>query len=244
MRALGEVTQAVNSTLDLETVLNAIVTKATQLAGTEAGAIYVYDEAPREYRLRATYGMSDELIAGIKDLHIDISNAVDEMTKCNPLQVADLRNEPRSPGNDLAMEAGYRARLLVPLVAPSGVIGALVVRRKEPGEFPKNTVDLMQTFGTQSVLAIQNALKNRQLEVASQHKSQFLANMSHELRTPLNAVLGYTELILDGILRRGIGESARHSPAYPEQWPPPAWPDQRCAGSLQNRSRTAHALAR
>jgi Osmosensitive K+ channel histidine kinase len=82
------------------------------------------------------------------------------------------------------MEAGYRARLLVPLVAPSGVIGALVVRRKEPGEFPKNTVDLMQTFGTQSVLAIQNALKNRQLEVASQHKSQFLANMSHELRTP------------------------------------------------------------
>jgi signal transduction histidine kinase len=40
--------------------------------------------------------------------------------------------------------------------------------------------------------------KSRQLEEASQHKSQFLANMSHELRTPLNAILGYTELMADG----------------------------------------------
>ncbi len=80
------------------------------------------------------------------------------------------------------------------------------MRRKAPGEFSKSTVDLLQTFAAQSVLAIQNARlfseigeKSRQLEVASQHKSQFLANMSHELRTPLNAILGYTELILDGI---------------------------------------------
>jgi signal transduction histidine kinase len=81
-----------------------------------------------------------------------------------------------------------------------------VVRRKEPGEFPKQTIDLLQTFAAQSVLAIQNARlfreieeKGRQLAVASQHKSQFLANMSHELRTPLNAILGYTELTLDQI---------------------------------------------
>ena len=71
---------------------------------------------------------------------------------------------------------------------------------------PSSTIDLLQTFAAQSVLAIQNARlfreieeKSRQLEVASQHKSQFLANMSHELRTPLNAILGYTELILDNI---------------------------------------------
>jgi signal transduction histidine kinase len=81
-----------------------------------------------------------------------------------------------------------------------------VVRRKEPGEFPKNTVDLLRTFASQSVLAIQNArlfleieAKSHQLAEASKHKSQFLANMSHELRTPMNAILGYTELILDGI---------------------------------------------
>ena len=104
------------------------------------------------------------------------------------------------------MRAGYRAVLIVPLLGANRIVGALLVRRKTPGEFPKETIDLLQTFAAQSVLAIQNARlfheiedKSRQLEVASQHKSQFLANMSHELRTPLNAILGYTELILDDI---------------------------------------------
>jgi len=86
------------------------------------------------------------------------------------------------------------------------VIGALIVRRKRPGAFAQETVDLLETFATQSAIALRNAQmyrdieeKSREIEVASQHKSQFLANMSHELRTPLNAILGYTELILDGI---------------------------------------------
>jgi len=77
-----------------------------------------------------------------------------------------------------------------------------VVRRQAPGEFPKNTIELLQTFAAQSVLAIQNARlfheieeKGRQLEEASKHKSQFLANMSHELRTPLNAIIGVTEML-------------------------------------------------
>ena len=62
LRALGEVSQAVNSTLDLETVLSTIVAKAVQLSGTEAGAIYVFDDLQREFHLRATYGMDQELI--------------------------------------------------------------------------------------------------------------------------------------------------------------------------------------
>ena len=62
LQALGEVSQAVNSTLDLETVLSTIVAKAVQLSGTAAGAIYGYDEQSREFRLRATYGMDQELI--------------------------------------------------------------------------------------------------------------------------------------------------------------------------------------
>ena len=186
LRALGEISQTVNSTLDLETVLNTIVSKATQLAGTEAGAIYVYDDANKEFRLRTTYGMSDELLAAMENQHATISHAVGLLTtKAEPQQVPDLRDTPLDPVNEMIMRAGYRARLLLPLMAPDGAVGALVVRRRAPGEFPKNTVDLLQTFAAQSALAIQNARlfseigeKSRQLEVASQHKSQFLANMS------------------------------------------------------------------
>ena len=70
LRALGEVSQAVNSTLDLETVLSTIVAKAVQLSGTEAGAIYVFDDAQREFHLRATYGMDQELIDALTQQHI------------------------------------------------------------------------------------------------------------------------------------------------------------------------------
>ena len=208
LRALGEVSQTVNSTLDLETVLSAIVTKAVQLSGTDAGAIYDFDEAAGEFRLGSTFGMDDKLIAAIKERHIRRGDAGVGQAAAQraPFQIADVRREPASDVLDVVIRAGFRALLIVPLLGADKVIGALVVRRKAPGEFSKNTVNLLQTFAAQSVLAIQNARlfteigeKSRQLEVASQHKSQFLANMSHELRTPLNAILGYTELILDGI---------------------------------------------
>src|SRR5262249_47634169 len=191
LRALGDVSQAVNSTLDLETVLSTIVAKATQLSRTEAGSIYVYDEELREYRLHANYGMSDELIDALKDHHLDISEAVAEAaTQQQPTQIPDMKAEPPTPGNEIVLQAGYRARLLVPLMRSGEIMGALVVRRRAPGEFPKSTIDLLQTFAAQSVLAIQNARlfseideKSRQLELASQHKSQFVASMSHELRS-------------------------------------------------------------
>ena len=203
LRALGEVSQAVNSTVDLETVLTTIVAKATQLSNTEAGAIYVFDDASREFRLRSTYGMDDTIIAAIRDRHIHlgetaIGRAVEQR---KPIQIPDVQNDPSSV-LDVIVRTGFRALLTVPLLATDRIVGALVVRRKEPGEFPKGTVELLQTFAAQSVLAIQNAglfseieEKSRQLAEASQHKSQFLANMSHELRTPLNAIIGVTEML-------------------------------------------------
>ena len=206
LRALGEVSQAVNSTLELQTVFDTIVANSARLSGTEAGAIYVLDERQREFQLRATYGMSEELIAAIRNMHAEISEAVGLETETHqPRQVADLRDLPPTPVNDTILRAGYRARLLVPLMRSGDVVGALVVRRKEPGEFPQAVVSLMQTFAEQSAIALENARlfneiaqKSRELEIASQHKSQFVANMSHELRTPLAAILGYAELIQEG----------------------------------------------
>ncbi|HKN10714.1 MAG TPA: GAF domain-containing protein, partial [Pseudomonadota bacterium] len=205
LRALGAVSQAVNSTLDLETVLETIVAKATQISGTEAGAIYVLDERQKEFQLRATYGMSQELITAVRNMHAEITEAVGLLTETHePSQQADLRDLPFSPINDTILRAGYRARLVVPLMRFGDVIGALVVRRKAPGAFPASIVELLETFAAQSALAIQNARmfseigeKSRQLEIASRHKSQFLANMSHELRTPLNAIIGVTEMLLE-----------------------------------------------
>ena len=208
LRALGEVSQAVNSTLDLETVLSTIVSKAVQLSGTEAGAIYVFDDVQREFHLRATYGMDQELIDTLKRQHIglDEPNITPALARGEPIQVADLREGAPSSVNEIILRAGFRALLVAPLVHGENPVGMLVVRRRTPGAFPQNTVDLIKTFAAQSVLAIHNARlfheiedKGRQLEVASKHKSQFLANMSHELRTPLNVILGYTELILDNI---------------------------------------------
>jgi GAF domain-containing protein len=207
LQALGEVSQAVNSTLDLETVLSTIVAKAVRLSGTEAGAIYGYNDQTREFRLRATYGMDQALIDALTQRHIglDDPNVREALAQPEPIQVADLKEEAPSDLNEITLRAGFRARLVAPLQTGEDIVGLLVVRRRASGSFPQNTVDLIKTFAAQSGLAIQNARlfheiedKSRQLEEASQHKSQFLANMSHELRTPLNAILGYTELMADG----------------------------------------------
>jgi signal transduction histidine kinase len=121
-----------------------------------------------------------------------------------PVQIPNILEErtyaPRM--REMLERFGFRASLAVPLLREDRIIGGLVVRRKSTGEFRPEVIELLKTFATQSVLAIQNARlfreiedKSCQIEAANRHKSEFLANMSHELRTPLNAIIGFSEVL-------------------------------------------------
>jgi signal transduction histidine kinase len=210
LKALSEVGQAVNSTLDLQEVLNTIVARAVQLSAADTGAVFEHDEASGTLELRATYGINPELVDElmVRTLRLGEGATGRAAATRTPVEVSDIQAGGAYTGirREVLDRAGYRAVLAVPLLQGSRVLGGLTVTRRIPGNFPPEVVDLLQTFATQSTLAIQNARlfreieqKGRELEIASQHKSQFLANMSHELRTPLNAILGYTELVADGI---------------------------------------------
>jgi len=176
LRALGEVTQAVNSTIDLERVLATIVAKAVQLSGTEAGSIYVFDDVSQEFQLRSTYGMDESQITGVRDAPIRMGDAtiVDEAAaERMPVQIADILQGDSSRIHAAIRQAGFRALLAIPLVGAGGIVGALVVRSRQPGEVSKATIELLQTFAAHSVLAIENARlfdeitrKSAELEIA------------------------------------------------------------------------------
>jgi len=212
LTALGDVGRALSSTLDLETVLQTIVSRANELAGTDGCSIYEYDEADGVFRLRASNYAdprdADKLdpIGRATPIPRGQGAASRVAALRQPIQIPDIGIESayESPIRGPLLQAGYRAILTVPLLLEDEIIGALSISRKTPGEFAPEIVRLLATFAAQSALAIQNARlfleiadKSRQLEAASRHKSEFLANMSHELRTPLNAVIGFSEVLLE-----------------------------------------------
>ena len=152
LRALGEVSQAVNSTLDLETVLSTIVAKAVQLSGTEAGAIYVFDDLQREFHLRATYGMDQELIEALTQRHIglDEPNITPAFLAGEPIQVSDLREAVASAANDIVLRAGFRALLIAPLYAvrrSSACSWFVAVRRRLRAEHRRFDQDFCGAIG-------------------------------------------------------------------------------------------------
>jgi adenylate cyclase len=162
LQALGEVGRAVSSTLDLETVLSTIITPAVQLSGAHGGVLYEYDEATQTFHLRATHETKQELVDALQAAPIRLGEGAvgSAAARRAPVPVPDFLDEqavvlPRV--RMLLVQFGYRSLLAVPLLLDKQIFGGLVVYRSEPGQFPAPSVQLLQTFATQSILALQNA---------------------------------------------------------------------------------------
>jgi signal transduction histidine kinase/putative methionine-R-sulfoxide reductase with GAF domain len=195
------------STFNLQTVLDTLIESAASLCEADLG----YIGRPKGddfFRAEASYGLSP----AHKDL-VDRTpwksgreSAIGRvLLELAPIHIVDVATDPEYRMVEIQQAGGHHSVFGVPLQREGTLIGVLILARREVRPFTDKQIELVQTFADQAVIAIDNVRlfdeiqdKSRQLEVASQHKSQFLANMSHELRTPLNAILGYTELMADG----------------------------------------------
>ena len=163
---------------------------------------------------------------------LDEPNIAQALAQLEPIQIADLREEAPNAINEITLRAGYRARLVAPLLRGNDVVGMLVVRRRTPGAFPQNTVDLIKTFAAQSVLAVQNArlFKNVEARTGELVKSlqdlrtaqdrlvqteklaslgQLTAGIAHEIKNPLNFVNNFSAVSVELIdeLREALGSA-------------------------------------
>jgi GAF domain-containing protein len=194
------------SAFDLQTVLQTLVESAARLCDAEKST--VTRQRGNVFYRAESYGFSPEFMEYVKDIPVEPERSTAAgraLLEGRAVHIADVKADP-----EYAFEAqkfdSYRTILGVPMLREGVPIGVLTLIRTEVRPFTDTQIDLVSTFADQAAIAIENVRlfeeiqdKSRQLEVASQHKSQFLANMSHELRTPLNAILGYTELMADGI---------------------------------------------
>jgi GAF domain-containing protein len=159
--------------------------------------------------------MDHELIEGLTQRHIglDEPNITPAFLEGEPIQVSDLREAVSSAANEIVLRAGFRARLVTPLLRGEEIVGMLVVRRRMPGSFSQNIVDLMKTFAAQSALAIENArlfknvetsledLRTAQDRLVQTEKlaslGQLTAGIAHEIKNPLNFVNNFSGVSLE-----------------------------------------------
>ncbi len=195
------------STFDLQTVLQTLVEFAARLC--EADKATITRQKGEVFYRAESYGFSSDFMEYVKNIPVEPERGSvlgRALLEGRVIHIPDVQADPEYTFVEAQRLGSFRTVLGVPMLREGIPIGVLALTRSEVRPFTDKQIDLVSTFADQAAIAIENVRlfdeiqdKSRQLEVASQHKSQFLANMSHELRTPLNAILGYTELMADGI---------------------------------------------
>src|SRR5258708_2022619 len=186
---LMEISQQLNSTLDLQTLLNRIIKAATELTETEGASILLMDNATGELRFAVASAMS----AGAMDalvVPLEGSLAGWVVQHGSPVLVEDTRNEPRwFKRVDDTLGASTRNLLGVPMIAHRKVIGVVeAINKREGYHWSDDDVDTLTTLAAQAAIAIENARLFQ--------PSDFIAEMVHELRTPLAPLKASTPVLL------------------------------------------------
>ena len=194
------------STFDLQSVLDTLVESAARLCEADMAATHRLKGS--HYVHAASFGLTPEVHEYMKTIEFTPGRSTiagRTALEGKVVHVHDIRVDQDYALIPAIEKIGARTMLGVPLLREGIPIGVFVLLRRTMRPFTEKQIELVTTFADQAGIAIENVRlfdeiqdKSRQLEEASQHKSQFLANMSHELRTPLNAILGYTELMADG----------------------------------------------
>ena len=158
LQALEEVLRAVNSSLDLDTVLANIISRAVQLSEADEGTIYEFDETEEVFVPKSAFGMNAERVEELRERRIKLGETHLGRSALlrAPVYVADVQQDPSVP-HAVRTLPGIHAVLAVPLLRDDKVVGGLVIRRRTEAGFAPTIPTLLQTFAGQAVLAIENA---------------------------------------------------------------------------------------